>query len=289
MLAPTANVASSPARIRLRRSYLDLRLRLRRPTSALMGLPGFLIIGTQRGGTTSLYQYLSRHPDVRQPLNKEIHYFSNHYAKGLGWYRSHFPLVSGQVNRGKVTFEATPYYMLHPHSARRAKEVLPDARVVAILRDPVERAFSHYRHTRLRGLEPLGFGDAVRAEDERLAEVTRQLQVDEHFVSREHQVFSYLARGRYAEQLPRWFERFGPERVMVVRSEDLYEDAPATMRQVVGFLGLRETDLGEFPRYTERHRDPESMPSDVRARLSEYFWPHNERLYELLGRDMQWQ
>lgn len=284
-----ALVDSSPAKIRIRRSYLAVRLCLRRAASPYMGLPGFLIIGTQRGGTTSLYQYLARHADVRQPINKEIHYFSNYYSKGIDWYRSHFPLAAGQVSRGKVTFEATPYYLLHPHSARRAKATVPNARIIAVLRDPVERAFSHYRHTRLRGLEPLAFGDAIRAEGERLVEVTRRLEVDEQFVSREHQTFSYLARGRYAEQLPRWFQTFGAEGVMVVRSEDLYGDAPGTLRGIAEFLGLREANIGEFPRYTEKHRDGDSIPSNVRAELKEYFRPHNERLYELLGRDMQWQ
>lgn len=222
--------------------------------SAPGALPEFLIIGAQRCGTTSLYRYLAAHPSVRAATGKELQFFSLHHRRGSRWYRGHFPVRPP----GVLSFEASPYYLFDPEAPARAAALLPDARFIALLRDPVERAYSHYLHSRSYGVEPLSFADALDAEPERLASGGH----------RARRQYSYVARGRYAEQIARWHEHIAPERLLILRTEEL----SASYGRVLGFLGL-----GEHPAAPVRHtrRVDEAGPSQLtpglRARLAAEF------------------
>jgi len=268
-----------------RRSLAAARVELRRPTARVRSLPQFLIIGTQRGGTTSLYHYLAAHPDVRRPVRKEIQYFTLHHERGQGWYRAHFPVSA--TNRGGATFEATPYYLFHPHAPARAAATLPDSKIIALLRDPASRAFSHWQHSRMRGLEPLAFDEALDAEAERLAGEEARLTADPSYRSDPHRTWSYATRGEYAAQLERWLAVYPREQLLVLRSEDLYRDPAGTHARTLEFLGLPVVTLDEYPRYTRRMAG-EEMPAASRRRLQTYFRPHNERLAALVGPAMRW-
>ena len=182
------------------------------PTSRIRSLPDFLIIGGQRCGTTSLYRYLARHPAVVSAvLNKGVHYFDTDYDKGLNWYRSHFPsdpykaLVARRRNVTRViTGEGSPYYVFHPLAAARIADVLPAVKAILILRDPVTRAHSHYTHELARGFESLSFEEALEREEERLEGEEERMKTDPSYYSFSHQHHSYVARGRYLEQIERW-------------------------------------------------------------------------------------
>jgi hypothetical protein len=258
---------------------------LRRPTGRLRSLPDFLIIGTQRGGTTSLYHYLAAHPAVRRPVRKEVQYFTLHHGRGDGWYRAHFPMAA--AGRRRRTFEATPYYLFHPLAPTRAAATVPDARVIALLRDPVTRAFSHWQHTRMRGLEPLDFEHALDAEEGRLAGEAERLAADPSYRSEAHRIWSYATRGQYAEQLERWYSAYDPNQILVLRSEDLYRDPSETHARVLEFLRLPVATLAEYPRYTRR-ASGERIGDAARRRLTAHFRPHNQALAALLGRDFGW-
>jgi hypothetical protein len=227
-------------------------------------LPEFVIIGGQRCGTTSLYRYLAAHPSVRPATGKELQFLTLHHRRGLRWYRGHFPVRPP----GVLSFEASPYYLFDPEAPARAAALLPEARFVALLRDPVERAYSHYLHSRAYGVEPLSFPDALDAEPVRLAR-------GGHTARRR---YSYVARGRYAEQLDRWFGRVGRERVLVVRTEELNARYP----DVLGFLGLAVVPA-PTGRHTRRPDDAPDLSSPVRARLTREFAADQARLAELLG------
>jgi len=269
-------------------------------SARLRTLPDFLIIGTQRGGTSSLFIYLARHPCVLRSLRKETEYFSRRYALGPEWYRAHFPIRSVAAWRrwrgGRpLTFEATPDYLFHPYAAERARDVVPEAKLIVLLRDPVERAVSHYRHMVRLGFETLPFREAIEVEARRTAADLEALRRDPLHQARDLLRFSYVARGRYAEQLERWMEVFPRDRFLIVRSEDLFRDPGAVYERVITFLGLPLWRPRVFPNVTVARAKTSSLPPfaevtpDARARLREAFAPHDERLYALIGRDFGWE
>jgi Sulfotransferase domain len=271
----------------VRSAFRTPRLRLGRLTSPLRPLPGFLIIGGQRCGTTSLYYYLRGHPDVMPALGKEIQFFSTHWSRGEGWYRAHFPLqipVVGRHRPAPTTFEATPYYLFHPLAAARAAEVVGGAKLLVLLRDPVERAWSHYRHMVRLGLEPLSFQEAIEREPERLSGEVERIRADPRYDAVNHRRYSYLARGRYAEQLEGWLRHFAPDRLLILRSEALFHDTARCYRDVLSFLGLRQWTPPSFPIHTRQSPLPRGMPAEMRRRLDEHFAPANQRLEGLLRR-----
>ncbi len=276
----------------LRKNEARLRIWARRSLGPLRSLPDFIIIGAMRGGTTSLYMYLNQHPSVARAFRKEVHFFDLGYWRGLNWYRAHFPsLLHGHIEglswrRYLVTGESTPYYMFHPLAPKRIAETLPHVKLIVLLRNPVDRAYSHYWHAVNMGRENLSFEEALRSEPERLRGERKRLVDDEGYHSPAYQTYSYLARGVYVEQLERWKALFREEQILILCSEEFFEDPQAGLTQVFGFLGLEVRPLKGLRRYNEI-RYPRMDPS-LRARLEEYFRPHNLRLYEYLGRDFGW-
>jgi hypothetical protein len=255
-------------------------------------LPSFAIVSVERGGTTSLYRWLCQHPCVGEAVRKEVHYFDMNFARGERWYRAHFPLRAEAAlrrvlrRRPFVAAEASPYYLYHPHVPARLSRVLPRARFVALVRNPVERAWSHYHMNRRQGEEAFSFEDAIAREGERLAGEEERLRLDEGFWSHSHYRYGYLARGLYAERLEEWGKRFGPERLLVVSSEELYADPEGTLARVVAWLGLPAWSPEELPAYNQKPYP--GLDPEVRRRLADFFAPHNQRLYALLGRDLGW-
>jgi len=267
----------------LRRSLSAVRVEVRRPTARFRALPDFLILGAQRSGTTSLYQYLAAHPAIAPPVRKEIQYLTLRHRRGIGWYRAHFP----RARPGRVTFEATPYYLFHPLAPARAAAGLPDAKLIALLRNPVTRAFSHWQHNAQRGLDSLAFEDALDAETDRLAGEAERLVADPSSRSDAHRLWSYAARGRYADQLERWLACYPRDQLLILLSEDLYERPAATHARALEFLGLPTLTLASYPRYTRRTSDV-TMAASTGRRLADHFRADNERLAGLIGRDPGW-
>jgi hypothetical protein len=264
----------------------------RKLTAAYRLLPHFIVISVERGGTTSLYRYLNRHPCVAESFRKEIDYFDFNWSRGLRWYRAHFPTrwqaAWTRARRGHplVTGEATPYYLYHPLVPERIVQTLPDVKLIALLRNPVERAYSHYNMNCRQQKESLSFEEAIECEEERLRGEYLRLEQGEIEFSENHYKFGYQFRGIYVDRLKHWHEYFPPKRLLVLRSEDLYEDPPAVLDQVIDFLGLPSWKLTEFKAYNQKPYQP--IHPETRLRLAEHFAPHNARLYEYLGRDFGW-
>jgi hypothetical protein len=262
-------------------------------TAGRRTLPDFLVIGAKRGGSTSLYRNLVRTPGVlplfpRAADLKGTYWFDVEHARGERWYRSHFPTTAqrrqGEARGPVAVGEASPYYLSHPHAAARAAALVPDARIVAVLREPVARAHSHYQERRRQGIETLPtFADAVEAEPARLAgEVERMLE-DPTYVSWNHLNHGYLAQSDYATGLGRWLDRFPAGQVLVLRSEDLYADDAAVLAQVRGFLGLeaeRPVETRQWNRTGSADLDPglarelaERLAPSVAALEQRLGWP----------------
>jgi Sulfotransferase domain len=250
-------------------------------TASLRGLPDFLILGAQKAGTTALYAYLRWHPEITGPSFKEVSFFDRHYAHGERWYRAHMP-----VRRSGVVGEASPSYLFHPLAPARVAQMLPEARLIALLRSPVDRAFSHYQHELALGREQLTFEDALAREDERMQGELERMLADPSYFSHAWWNYTYAARGRYAEQLERWYAAFPRERVLVLLTDDLASDTAGTYRRTLDFLGVSERALESYPRIFEREYG--EMDQGTRARLEQEFAEPNRRLADLLGRELPW-
>lgn len=256
-----------------------------RATTPLRVLPDFLVIGVMKGGTTSFFNYLARHPQINPPFRKEIKFFDIHYLQGLGWYRAHFPMRF-KMKLGMVTGEATPYYIFHPIAANRIAKVLPKVKLIALLRNPVDRAYSHYNHMVRVGRESLPFEDAIEHEAERLNGEEEKIIANLRYSTFNHLHYSYLARGRYVEQLEKWFKFFPREQMLILASEEIYTSPTTAYRKATEFLGLSDWTPNDFKAYKQGAY--EEMPASTRKHLIDYYCPYNQRLYDYLNRKFDW-
>lgn len=250
-------------------------------------LPDFVVIGAQKSGTGRFYGLLTRHPNVKRAAVKEVHYFDNHFDEGIEWYRRCFPPPALKNGRKSITGEATPKYLFDPLVPERMAEVVPEARLIALLRNPVDRAYSHYHMAVRKGRESRSFEEAIEerqawllgGEDE-LSEHERRSGVDHRHPD------EYLRRGFYVDQLLRWRGFFDDGQMLVIKAEDFFKHPWESLRLVQDFLGLpyRKPDLQ--PHSTEHSYEP--MNPVTRRWLEDFFEPHNRRLYEHLGVDFGW-
>jgi hypothetical protein len=268
----------------------DLRYDLRLLTSPLRVLPDFVVPGEAKCGTTSLYRYLQRHPDVFAADLKEPNNFISHPDSRL-YCAAHYPLRLTRwwrTVRGRpfATGEASAEYLSKPGLAERVARMLPQGRIVVLLRDPVARAWSDYQMFRSRGMESGDFDDIVKRSIRWLSDPELAPLVDAAR-SAAHTPLRYVLRGLYVESLRPWLEHFGEDRVLVVCSEDLYRDPAAVLAQVLAHLRLPRTELGPYEVF-KKGVYREQLPPDTEARLRAFYGPSNEALYALLGRDLRW-
>ncbi len=256
-------------------------------------VPQFLVIGTKRGGSTSLFEYLIQHPDVIPPyVAKGSRYFDVHYHRGQPWFRSHFPLERTAMRRARdtktrmITGEASPYIIYHPLAAERIAKALPNVQLLLAVRDPVERAWSHYQYEVARGFEPLDPIAAFAAEASRLQGEVQRMVEEPGYLAKAHRHWSYVDRGRYAAQLERLYEWVPPDQVLVVSSEQLFARTNETMQKVARFLGLRPFDWRDTA--TFKAGVGQSMPPLLRAELTALFRDDNDRLFTLLNETYDW-
>lgn len=258
---------------------------LRATTAPLRRLPDFLVIGVMKAATSSLFGYLQQHPRIAGPYKKEVHYFDSGFQHGPLWYRAHFPLEAAGIGRRCLTGEATPSYILNPHAPARIRRTLGEVPLVLILRDPVGRAFSHYRHMVRVGREPLDFAKAIDNESLVDSEFAKVL-ADPAYPDALLRDKSYLLRGRYLEQIRRYLTHFDRSRLHIIVYQDFVARPQETMQELCRFLELEPFtfDCGR------RHNVGISgeMAPQVRARLEDYFRQPNAELYDFLGRDLKW-
>ncbi|MCR1783705.1 sulfotransferase [Nocardioides carbamazepini] len=248
--------------------------------------PGIVVVGAQRAGTTTLFRLLSEHPDLCRPtVDKGTGYFDDGYRRGRRWYRAHFPLRWSA--HGRTTFECSGYYLFHPLASERLARDLPDCQVVALVRDPVDRAYSAHRHESARGFDDLPFADAVAAEAVRTAGQGRLLADDPAATSFAHRHHAYLQRGEYAVQIARYVAALGPDRVHVVDAGALFRDPVGVYVDLQRRLGLNVHRPDAVGRWNERPGDP--LPPDLAAALRRHFDEPDVALAELLGRAPSWR
>lgn len=277
----------------------------RKVTSPLRILPHFIIFGVGRCGTTSLYNYLAEHPNVGEAQEKEIFFFDYHFDQGLSWYKKYFPLkVQGYGKTPWVTGDATPSYMHHPLAPSRIKEILPQVKLILLLRNPVDRAYSHYCQKINAQLETFPFEMAVRHQiAERTFFQKEHILGNEQYFRHVYYPHAYISKGVYIENIARWFNTFPKQHILVLQNEEMSKKPQRVFQKTLEFLELPPWELKEFKQYNY-HGDHYSAPrsdksshkakyepltSSFRQELAEYFKPYNEQLYEFLGTDLGWE
>lgn len=280
--------------------YYKLRLsrRWREFTSNKRMLPRLIIAGAPKCGTTALYQYLLSHPQVLapSPTTYEVGYFSEHYKHELDWYRAWFPLSATASWRSKriggkeiITCEHTPFYVMHPLVAERIAATLPSVKIVILLRNPVDRAFSHYQHEFRSGQETLSFRDAVAMEGQRTAGEIARLRSELDYRSAEYARHAYLDQGEYLPKVERFFNHLDRRNIMVIQSERLFLRAQKAFDEVIEFLRLDPFTLSNIkPVNAGAYSRLDQADPEFAHRLRDHFRPHNESLYSFLGTDFDW-
>jgi hypothetical protein len=274
----------------------SMRTMLKKPIQYVSGrsriLPDYLIIGVQKAATTSLYFYLRQHPDIASVRKKEIHFFDENYFRGIRWYRSFFPLITSKIQRqlrGRklIAGEASPYYIAHPLAAQRIAKDIPSAKLIVLLRNPVNRAYSEYQMRVRQGIETLSFEDAIAKENERTAGEVEKLIANPSYSSLPHRHYSYIARSIYADQLTHWFKYFPRDQFLIIQSEALLKSSETVMSEIFSFLEVPVVKVKSDELY--HHIPYESLSPELRTRLTEFFRPHNERLYQLINASWRWE
>ncbi len=257
-------------------------------------LPDFLIIGAMKSGTTTLFRLLAQHEGVAEPAAKEVQYFNqpDNYARGEAWYRAHFPssmamkAKSAELGYRAVTGEATPA-MSAPSYARNAAGLIPDARLIVSLRDPVERAWSHYQHMRRHAIpDRASFSEAIDREFAWLQRGDRLTEDNYREVAPRLHRLGYINRGHYAEQLEHWFRHFPRNQFLILNFEQWTRDPETTASRIAEHVGLPPHRLPMTRANTGGYAS--RMPQECRHTLTEHFRPWNRRLFELLEEDWGW-
>jgi hypothetical protein len=260
-------------------------------------MPDFLIIGAQKCGTSSLYQYLTKHPLIEPAQDffdssKEVRFFSRHYSKGIIWYRRHFPsylykkYFKKLYGQELITGEATPSYVFHPHAPRWIYNTIPNVKLIVLLRNPIDRAYSHYQHAFRIGKETLTFEAALDAESERLSGEREKMIKNENCRSFNYMYYSYLARGIYADQIEVFFNFFKENQILILNFETFFSSPNVYFKNILEFLQIPEWKPMEFKKHNVGRY--QKLNPTIRKRLGTYFKEHNERLYELINQNYEW-
>jgi Sulfotransferase domain len=270
-------------------------MQLLAPFRGKRALPEFLVIGAAKSGTTSLFSYLGQHPGIILPVTKEVNYLSHpgNFLRGENWYRAHFPKrkyldrLSVRLGYRVLTGEATPSMYINSYAVN-ASELLPTAKLVVILRNPIDRAYSHYRHQRRTiPSEKMDFWDALQAEPERIAADILANQYEQEKRCRNLRRFGYSYKGKYIDQIEHWLRFFPREQMLIVPFERLEKNPGVLCNNICEFLGLPPYELGDT-RPLNIAGEREVMESRCKGYLTEFFRPHNRKLFDFLGEDWGW-
>ncbi len=262
---------------------------LRRITAHKRQWPDFLLIGAHKSGTTSFFEYLIQHPDIFPPFTKEISFFDFNRDRHLSWYRAHFPLIYiGETTA--ITGEATTNYIFWPDTAKAISNFSPRLKLIVLLRNPVDRAISHYWHNVRRGREKLPMMKAFKNESERIPFHSSEENKIQYDRAQQYALFhySYIKRGMYAEQLKRFLRFFSREQLLVLQSETLFLQPVKLIKETFAFLGV---DFGYIPDdLTPRRVGNSEKEEDREARnyLRSIFHPANQELFNLLDTRFDW-
>ena len=268
----------------------------RKMTSRLRQLPDFIIIGAGRAGTTALYSYLIQHPLIAAALTDnnesvaDLHFFEYMISNNIQWYKSHFPILFSKSNKHKnsfITGEYTSTYMYHPDVPKRIFNLLPKIKLIVILRNPIDKAYSTYQQQFRFGEYTTSFEDTINAEFRRIdlnkdfPELNSNNYDFENFVTQ-----NIIRHGVYADYLETWLKIFDRKQILILNSDDLKKSTKETLRRVFNFLNVSNYDIKDTSQVNVGKYPP--INKITRKKLIEFFKPHNQRLNKLLDTEFNW-
>lgn len=257
---------------------------LRKCLGVLCKNPDFLIIGVQKGGTTSLYNFLNQHSSINLSKHKEIHFFDKKYNYGFFWYRSFFPFLWDK----RLSGEATPYYIYHPLVAKRVKDKYPKIKIIVLLRNPLDRAISHYNMEVHRGREQSkDILSLFNLEPGMIKKETQKLHSNPDYQSDQLQHNSYFDRGNYSQQIKRWYQYFNKEQILILKSEDLFNNNKNKLSKVLEFLNINASENISFPK-DNTSSSSNNLSFNIEL-LKEHFREKVEELEDYTNRDFKWK
>ncbi|MEO1050649.1 MAG: sulfotransferase domain-containing protein [Bacteroidota bacterium] len=255
-------------------------------TANFRAKPSFIVAGIQKGGTTSLYNYLCQHPRISPILQKEIHFFDRNYNKGMGWYLGNFPLKF-TIPSDNIVGEATPTYLYSKNAANRISEKLPNSKIIIVLRNPVDRAYSDFNYGVKLGFHKSykGFRDRINKELEWLNDNISEFQIEKDHSELIGKNCAYLAPGLYNIWIKYWMNNF-KNRLFILTSEEFFGSTEQVLNRIFEFLNLPKHDLGELKTFNSN--DYQRLDLKDKQVLSDFYRPHVLELEQILGRELNW-
>jgi len=256
-------------------------------TGPLRVLPDFIVIGAVRSGTTSLFHYFGEHPCISPSSYDELGFFDSNFELGLNWYRSNFPT---RFHKQKIilkeghflTYDVTPFYIWNKEAAKRIATTLPNVKIIALLRNPIDRAYSNFQLS-VRNGEKRSFEEMIKIE---IQDIKSCENNNEIFLSKSAGLENFLVRGVYYEQLLIWFRLFSKDQILVMSTEELEEQPDNTLNTMFRFLGVRNYTVKDLKKRNEIKYQP--MKNETRVMLIEFFRKHNDKLFKLLNKQFDW-
>ena len=262
-------------------------------TSPIRILPNFLIAGFNRSGTHSLFEYMGQHPNILNASRREIHYFTLSYWRGLNWYKSYFPtsiyrnFCEKKTQQKFLTGEATPHYVFHPLAMKRIKELLPNVKLIVVLRNPVENAYSHFQHYKRGGIEKDSFEEAIRTDAQRFEKITYLYNND---LMKEHNLrdvkMPYVSYATYVIHIKRLLEIFPREQILFVKNTELNQNPQEVLDRIFEYLKLQKFTVKDLVKRNVGKYV--KINSETEKYLKDYFKPYNKQLEDLLDMKFRW-
>ena len=257
-------------------------------TASSRVLPDFIIIGTARSGTTSLFYNICEHSCVIPAAYDEIGFFDSNYHLGINWYRSMFPTKKHMEKVKKntefaITGEDTPFYIWSPTVAKRILKIIPNVKLIVLFRNPVDRAYSNYHLGVRAGSENLSFEDAIQSELDRLknSEIESDDDVKKYTIPR-----SYIAKGFYSDQLKIWLKLFKSEQLFITSTEDFESNTENILNKIYDFLEIPQINLKNLEKHKVASYPP--MKDETRKFLVDLYKIHNEELFRMISKEFDW-
>jgi len=257
-------------------------------------LPNFIIIGFQKCGTTTLFDNLIKSPNIGMSSKKEVHFFDFSYWRGISWYRAQFPLKITKLNfeeKNKEPYlvvDASPLYIFHPQVPQRVKKVLPNAKLIVIMRNPVDMAYSHYQHYKRRNLEKMSFEEVIDDDERRFETIMKRFQNDE---IRDYNVkkiaFPYISMAIYVKYIKNWLNVFPKNQFLFLQTEELNQNIEMEFRKIYDFIEIPSFNFKYVGKSNVGNYQP--MKSSTRERLLKFYKPFNQELENILETKFQWE